>query len=116
MRTKRTPEPATINQTKTVKKTPTRTPAPPPRSTPAPAEPCLAGGKIWKMSGRNGVAFVHDAALAGELLQTDPKNLPKAAMAVYYDKKGRAFAWQIRFDTERWEEVTQRLVSPTPSG
>ena len=72
-------------------------------------EPILAGGKLWKMSGRHGVAYVQDAALAGELLATDPKNLPKAAMAVYYDKKGRAFAWQVRFDTERWEDLIKRL-------
>lgn len=73
------------------------------------AEPVLAGGSLWKMSGRNGVAYVRDAALAGELLRTDLKNLTRAAMAVYYDKKGRAFAWQVRFDTERWEEVVKRL-------
>jgi hypothetical protein len=72
-------------------------------------ETCFAGGKLWKMSGRNGVAFVYDASLAMELLKTDPKNLPKTAMAVYYDKKGRAFAWQVRFDTDRWDEVTKRL-------
>ena len=82
-----------------------------------PVEPCLAQGKLWKMSGRHGVAFVHNAVLAGELLQTDPKNVTQAAMAVYYDKKGRAFAWQVRFDTNRWEEVTRRLIAaPTPSG
>ncbi len=72
-------------------------------------ESILAAGKLWKMSGRHGVAYVQDAALAGELLATDPKNLPKAAMAVYYDKKGRAFAWQVRFDTERWEDLVKRL-------
>ena len=72
-------------------------------------EPVLAGGMLWKMAGRHGVAYVRDAALAGELLATDPKNLPKAAMAVYYDKKGRAFAWQVRFDTERWEDLVRRL-------
>jgi hypothetical protein len=53
---------------------------------------------------------VRNAALAGELLQTDPKHLARTAMAVYYDKKGRAFAWQVRFDTARWEEIAQRLA------
>ena len=61
------------------------------------------------MAGRHGVAYVKDAALAGELLATEPKNLAKAAMAVYYDRKGKAFAWQVRFDTDRWEEVAKRL-------
>lgn len=73
-------------------------------------ETLLTSGAVWKMSGKNGVAYVQNAALAGELLATDPKNLAKAAMAVYYDKKGRAFAWQVRFDTDRWDEVMKRLA------
>ena len=72
-------------------------------------ESVLAAGRLWKMSGRHGVAYVQDPALAGELLAIDPKNLARAAMAVYYDKKGRAFAWQVRFDTERWEDLMKRL-------
>ena len=83
--------------------------APSVETTRAVLESVLAGGRLWKMAGRHGVAYVQDAALAGELLATDPKNLPKAAMAVYYDKKGRAFAWQVRFDTERWEDLVKRL-------
>lgn len=73
-------------------------------------ESILGSGAVWKMSGKHGVAYVKDAALAGELLATDPRNLAKAAMAVYYDKKGKAFAWQVRFDTDRWEEVMKRLA------
>lgn len=73
-------------------------------------ETLLTSGAVWKMSGKNGVAYVKDAALAGELLATDPKHLAKAAMAVYYDKKGKAFAWQVRFDTDRWDEVMKRLA------
>ena len=61
------------------------------------------------MAGRHGVAYVRNAALAGELLATEPKNLVREAMAVYYDKKGRAIAWQVRFDTDRWDEVRRRL-------
>ena len=68
-----------------------------------------AHGSLWRMSGRHGVAYVRDAALAGELLATDPRNLGKMAMAVYYDRKGKAFAWQVRFDTDRWEEVVRRM-------
>lgn len=73
-------------------------------------ETLLTSGAVWKMSGKHGVAYVKDAALAGELLATDPKHLAKAAMAVYYDKKGKAFAWQVRFDTDRWDEVMKRLA------
>lgn len=74
------------------------------------ALPVAAGGALWKMSGKNGVAYVRDAALAGELLGIEPKKLALAAMAVYHDKRGRPFAWQVRFDAARWEEILRRLA------
>lgn len=61
------------------------------------------------MSSRHAVAYLRCAVLASELLATDTRHLANAAMAVYYDRKGKAFAWQVRFDAERWEEVTARL-------
>jgi hypothetical protein len=69
-----------------------------------------AAGRAWRMSGKHAVAYVHTAALAGELLATEPRRLAGAAMAVYYDRKGRPFAWQFRFDSARWAEVTSRLL------
>ena len=69
-----------------------------------------AAGRAWRMSGKHAVAYVHTAALAGELLATEPRRVAGAAMAVYYDRKGRPFAWQFRFDTARWAEVTGRLM------
>ena len=69
-----------------------------------------AAGRAWRMSGKHAVAYVHTAALAGELLQTEPRQVAGFAMAIYYDRKGRAFAWQFRFDTARWAEVTGRLL------
>lgn len=69
-----------------------------------------AGGRAWRMSGKHAVAYVGDAALAGELLATEPRHLAESAMAVYYNRKGKPFAWQIRFDTARWEEVVGRLA------
>ena len=74
------------------------------------AETTGAGGRAWKMSGRHAVAYVHDAVLASELLATDPKRVAQAAMAVYYDRKGKPFAWQLRFDAQRWDEVVARLL------
>ncbi len=69
-----------------------------------------AAGRAWRMSGKHAVAYVHTAALAGELLATEPRQVAGSAMAVYYDRKGRPFAWQFRFDAARWAEVTGRLV------
>ena len=69
-----------------------------------------AAGRAWRMSGKHAVAYVHTAALAGELLATEPRQVAGSAMAVYYDRKGRPFAWQFRFDAARWAEVTGRLL------
>ncbi len=68
------------------------------------------GGRAWRMSGKHAVAYVRDAGLAGALLATEPRHLARSAMAVYYDRKGKPFAWQVRFDTARWEEVVGRLA------
>ena len=68
------------------------------------------GGRAWRMSGKHAVAYVQSSVLAGELLETEPRHLAKAAMAVYFDRKGKPFAWQFRFDTTRWEEVVGRLA------
>jgi len=73
------------------------------------AEKSGADGQAWRMSGQHAVAYLRSADLAGELLQTEPRLLARAAMAVYYDRKGKAFAWQIRFDVTRWNEVIARL-------
>lgn len=67
------------------------------------------GGHAWRMSGKHAVAYVRDAALAGELTETEPRHLARSAMAVYYDRKGKPFAWQVRFDVARWDEVVGRL-------
>ncbi|MGI4790389.1 MAG: hypothetical protein ACRYFS_16245 [Janthinobacterium lividum] len=87
-------------------------PKPPVRTFTEPPAAYFAGaaGRAWRMSGKHAVAYVHTAALAGELLATEPRRVAGAAMAVYYDRKGRAFAWQFRFDTARWAEVTGRLL------
>lgn len=80
------------------------------RAMPEPSQIAAAGGALWKMSGKNGVAYVRDAALAGELLAVETRKLTQAAMAVYYDKRGKPFAWQVRFDAERWDEILRRLA------
>ena len=92
--------------TKTI---PVRVVVTPPMPVRAMAEKFGAEGYAWRMSGKHAVAYLRNAILAGELLATDSRHLAKAAMAVYYDRKGKAFAWQVRFDAERWDEVIARL-------
>jgi len=69
----------------------------------------LEGGRLWRMSGRHAVAYVHSAGLACALLAVETRHLARHAMAVYYDKKGRAIAWQVRFDTQHWDDVMRQL-------
>ena len=104
------PAPKPAPKPKTAKVIPVRGVAPVP---PAPvrvlAETAGAGGRAWRLGGRHAIAYLVDSGLATELLATEPKGLAKAAMAVYYDRKGKAFAWQVRFDADRWDEVVGRL-------
>lgn len=72
-------------------------------------ELALEGGTLWRMSGRHAVAYVQNASLACALLAVETRHLARRAMAVYYDKKGRAIAWQVRFDTQHWDDVLRRL-------
>ncbi len=84
-------------------------PPAPPQAVRVIAETTGPGGRAWRMSSRYAIAYIKDAGLAGELLATDTRHLAQAAMAVYYDRKGKAFAWQVRFDADRWDEVVGRL-------
>ncbi len=111
----RKPAPATKSASKTSKTISVRAVSPSPAPVRVVAEtPATyftgAGGRAWRMSGKHAVAYVGNAILAGELLATEPRHLAKSAMAVYYDRKGKPFAWQLRFDTARWEEVVGRLA------
>ncbi len=96
-------------KTSPVKSPPAKSSPAVPRRSPSPVRAEDQDPNLWRMSGRHAVVYVENAVLAGELLATDPKNLARAAMAVYYDRKGKAYAWQVRFDTERWEEIRKRL-------
>ncbi len=101
--------PARAIKALSAKTIPVRADSPPPAPVRAVAEASGAGGRAWRMNSRHAVAYVHDAVLAGELLATEPRHVARAAMAVYYDRKGRPFAWQVRFDAARWHEVIGRL-------
>lgn len=109
-RSKAAPAPAAPEAIPVKKTIPVKAAAP---ALPAPvrvlAETTGAGGRAWRISSRYAIAYLKDAALAGELLATEPRGLAAAAMAVYYDRKGKAFAWQVRFDATRWDEVVGRL-------
>jgi len=86
-----------------------KTAAPLPPMTRVERELALEGGRLWRMSGRHAVAYVQNASLACALLAVETKHLARRAMAVYYDKKGRAIAWQVRFDTQQWDDVMRQL-------
>lgn len=92
---------------KVAEKAKTAVPAPP--AARVERELALEGGRLWRMSGRHAVAYVQNASLACALLAVETKHLARHAMAVYYDKKGRAIGWQVRFDAQQWDEVIRRL-------
>jgi len=71
---------------------------------------CLPYGRIWPMSERDWVAYTTDRARAAAILGRPERDLALRAMAVYYDTKGRPFAWQLRFDSRRVKAVRAVLT------
>ena len=92
--------------------------------------------RCWKDGARQGIAYVENAEIAERVMAlrangmgnsaaaaqaaaprksgvagTNAKkpHLPPGAMAVYADKKGKPFAWQIAFALRDWETVTALL-------
>lgn len=74
--------------------------------------------RVWKDGTRRGIAYVEGretaekvASAAGRPFEAASKNAAQeallgGAMAVYSDRRGRPFAWQIPFDIAHWEQVT----------
>ena len=77
---------------------------------------------IWKEGARRGIAYVEDKDTAEQIMQIAGRRRTEAvkraasldavqesalngAMAVYVDKIGRPFAWQIPFDLGQWDRV-----------
>ncbi len=90
--------------------------------------------RVWKDGKRRGIAYVEGREAAERIMTiagrrrlveaaesgTTPtrRRIPSVpaeeialdgAMAVYCDKRGRPFAWQIPFDIGCWEKVAEEL-------
>lgn len=68
--------------------------------------------RLWRDGTRRGIAYVEDRSVAeqmlgaaGHRLRAAVDGVPEGAMAVYLDRRGRPFAWQISFDIGHWERV-----------
>ena len=79
--------------------------------------------KVWKDGTRRGMAYVEGKETARKVMEVTGR-LPvvqaprrrtasangdapmEGAMAVYTDRRGRPFAWQIPFDIRCWDSVT----------
>ena len=81
--------------------------------------------KVWKDGTRRGIAYVEGREVAEQVLLAAGRGSSPAAgktkrraaeapaderldgaMAVYLDRRGRPFAWQIPFDIGHWERIT----------
>nr|CAA9229489.1 hypothetical protein AVDCRST_MAG63-901 [uncultured Armatimonadetes bacterium] len=81
---------------------------------------------VWKDGARRGIAYVEGREAAERVMAAAGSAPPPPpvrggrqaraagavgvsaldrAMAIYVDRKGRPFAWQIPFPIERWEHV-----------
>ncbi len=93
--------------------------------------------RVWKDGKRRGIAYVEGREAAERVMMiAGRRRLPEAAaggpaptrrripavpaeeialdgaMAVYSDKRGKPFAWQIPFDIGYWEKVAEELGVP----
>jgi hypothetical protein len=84
--------------------------------------------RLWKVGLRRGMAYVEGRDLAERVLSLSggaaPVSGPPArrrasdqllpgTMAVYSDRRGRAFAWQIAFDVRHWDAVASAAGFPS---
>jgi hypothetical protein len=83
---------------------------------------------IWKDGTRRGIAYVEGREIAEQVMEIAGRRTRSAepprrtaaandveaaltgAMAVYADKRGKPFAWQIPFDMRCWEAVSALLL------
>lgn len=93
---------------------------------------------MWKDGTRRGIAYVEGRATAEQVMTiTGRRRIPvegtaaaaakprsrrttaplsvveqalDGAMAVYSDRRGKPFAWQIPFDIQQWDQVTAVVV------
>ena len=110
-------------------------PAPPPVIPPVPPPVSVAVSakaiplpsaavRLWKDGNRRGIAYVEGREMVERVLAVTGKALPvpqrpgkdtdaelPGTMAVYRDRRGRAFAWQIPFDIVCWDSVAS-LANP----
>ena len=74
--------------------------------------------QIWKLNGRRGIVYVEGKGTAERVLGLcgeEIANLSDRAMAIYSDRRGRAFAWQIPFDLTQWDTVSAMVEEQEPS-
>jgi len=64
---------------------------------------------MWRMELGYSAAYTTNADAACDILGVHRRSLDRLAMAYYTDRKGRTYAWQVIFPTERWDEVLRRL-------
>ena len=83
--------------------------ADPPTRAVVDAETVLSMGRMWRMASGYAVAYVTNADVACDILGSSRRSLDQNAMAYYTDRKGKTYAWQVSFRSERWDEVARRL-------
>ena len=83
-------------------------------------------GKVWKDGMRRGIAYVEGREAAQQIMALTGRTPPgvsrrpargdeaplEGAMAVYLDRRGRPFAWQIPFDIGHWDRVAAVVDAP----
>lgn len=89
--------------------------------------------RVWKDGTRRGIAYVENRETAERVMAllypgqpllyagtrasaAKTPLLPPGTMAVYSDKKGKPFAWQIAFTLSHWDTVSSLLGTTGEAG
>jgi hypothetical protein len=86
--------------------------------------------RLWKVGTRRGMVYAEGRDLAERILSLSGQantteivgksrkppveTILPGTMAVYTDRKGKPFAWQIAFDLQHWDSVCA-MVGVTPT-
>lgn len=63
----------------------------------------------WRLNNRYGVVYIEDRKLADAVMNMSGRqpSSKTAVMATYLSAKGKPFAWQVMFEMDKWERVSQ---------
>ncbi|MHB1001598.1 MAG: hypothetical protein ACYC27_20345 [Armatimonadota bacterium] len=67
--------------------------------------------QAWALGSKYGIAYLEDRKLIDEILKLEgsQSRINEAVMATYFSPKGKPFAWQMIFNMNNWNLISEAL-------